>query len=101
VPKTAIFIAALMVLFGSNKVFLVLFGSIRCRMAKRSAKSKVKTFSMRLQQDDYRKLKALAEENKPKLTVQYVAEFAVLKLLERAETERLDLANPLSKNRPK
>ena len=70
-------------------------------MAKRGTKPKQKTFSIRLPEDDYRKLKALAEDRRPQLTVQYVVEYAVLQLLASAESGQLDLSNPLKTNRPK
>jgi hypothetical protein len=70
-------------------------------MAKRGTKPKQKTFSIRLPEDDYRKLKAIAEDRRPQLTVQYVVEYAVLRLLANAESGQLDLTNPLKTNRPK
>lgn len=65
-------------------------------MAKKSTKEKQKRFSVTLNQGDYRKLKALADRNRPKLTVQYLVEFAVLRLLE--SNAGSELGNPVRKN---
>ena len=59
-------------------------------MAKRS-------FTVRLDEEDYERLEALANNHRPTLTKQYVVQYAIRLLLERAEDPqlRLRLGDPL------
>lgn len=50
-----------------------------------------KSFTVRLELDDYERLKALAENHRPILTLQYVAEYAIQRILERADDPQLQL----------
>ena len=62
----------------------------------------MKRFSISVDEQDYRRLKALAQSRKPKLSLQYVVNFAIQELLRRADDPqlRLSLGDPLeSRNR--
>jgi len=58
-----------------------------------------------MEEQDYRQLKALAERSKPRLSLQYVVNFAIQELLRRADDPqlRLSLGDPLESRsqRPK
>ena len=63
----------------------------------------VKRFSISVEEQDYRQLKVLAESRKPRLSLQYVVNFAIQELLRRADDPQLRLAlgNPLeSRSQP-
>ncbi|MGH7719486.1 MAG: hypothetical protein ACREON_11665 [Gemmatimonadaceae bacterium] len=55
--------------------------------------TKKKRFSVSLDPEDYRRLKRLAAEHRPKLTLQYYVELAVKRLLEA--TDDRDALEPL------
>lgn len=57
----------------------------------------MKRFSISVEEQDYRRLKALAESNKPRLSLQYVVNFAIQELLRRTDDPQLclSLGDPL------
>lgn len=57
----------------------------------------VKRFTVSLEVEDYERLRALAEGHRPRLTLQYVIQYAVHLLLERAEDPQfvLRLGDPV------
>lgn len=57
----------------------------------------MKRFSISVDEQDYRRLRALAESSKPRLSLQYVINFAIQDFLRRADDPllRLSLGNPL------
>jgi len=57
----------------------------------------MKRFTISVEQDDYKRLKALAQSAKPRLSLQYVVNFAIQEFLHRAEDPQLDLSlgNPI------
>jgi hypothetical protein len=59
-----------------------------------------KRYSVSLEQEDYERLRRLADGHKPRLTMQYLTEYAVRLLLERAEDPqgRLELADPVRRS---
>lgn len=63
----------------------------------RHTEKAIKRFTVSLKQDDYERLRALADDHRPRLSLQYVVEYAVASLLDRAEDPQfiLDLGNPL------
>ena len=60
-------------------------------------KTDIKRFSVSLDEQDYKDLKALADNNKPYLSLQYVVQYAIQLFLERSKdsTFRAHLGNPL------
>ena len=64
-------------------------------------KPKLKRFSVSLELDDYKRLVKLAHEHQPRLSLQYVVEFAVQGLLKRAKDPQtiLELGDPLGAKR--
>lgn len=56
-----------------------------------------KRFSVSLEEEDHERVRALAKDHKPELTMSYVVEYAVRQFLERAEDPQLALRlrNPL------
>lgn len=62
---------------------------------------RTKRFSVTLDVRDYRRLKALADEHRPPLTLQYVVNYAIQDLLARtADVKSVDLGDPLQRDRP-
>lgn len=57
----------------------------------------MKRFTVSFEEDDYERLMSLAHDHKPKMSLGYVVQFAVRKLLESADDRqlRLELENPL------
>jgi hypothetical protein len=67
--------------------------------ARRSGEP-VKRFSVSLDLGDYERLVGIAEGHRPRLTLQYVVEYAILSFLEGAEDPQLDLRlQPLARRR--
>jgi hypothetical protein len=58
-------------------------------------------FTVSVSPEDYEKLKELADSHKPRLTLQYVVNYAIRLLLEQAEDPqlRLTLGNPTEPSR--
>ncbi len=50
-----------------------------------------KRFSISLDLDDYKRLRALAEAQRPRMNLSYVVAYAVRQLLEQAESGQLPL----------
>ena len=67
---------------------------------KRSSHMPKKRYSVSLELDDYERIKKLAVGQKPKLSIQYLTEYAIRLLLERAEDPQfhLELRDPLSRS---
>jgi hypothetical protein len=69
-------------------------------MTQRKAplRTKPKRFSVTLNEADYERLKMIAEAHRPKFTLQYVVNYSIQKLLERADDKQLylELGNPLN-----
>jgi hypothetical protein len=65
-------------------------------------RKKPKRFSVSLTPEDHAALEKIARKHKPPLSLQYVVNWAVQALLERAEDPQLylDLANPLENKKP-
>lgn len=59
-----------------------------------------KRYSVSIEIEDYERLKELAEGQKPRLTLQYLTEYAIRLLLERVEDPqfRLELRDPVSRS---
>ena len=55
-------------------------------------------FSVSLEEDDYERVRALAKDHKPPLSINYVVEYAVRQFLDKAEDPQLALRlrDPLS-----
>jgi len=80
-----------MVLFGDRIYFLM-------TQRKAPRRTRPKRFSVTLNEADYERLKKIAEGHRPKFTLQYVVNWSIQKLLERADDRQLylELGNPLS-----
>lgn len=50
-----------------------------------------KSFTVRLEPEDYDRLKALAERRRPVLSLQYLVEYAIQRVLDRADDPQLQL----------
>jgi hypothetical protein len=68
---------------------------------KAPRRTRPKRFSVTLTEADYKRLKLIADGHRPKITLQYVVNYSIQKLLERAEDKQLylELGNPLSKGK--
>lgn len=57
-----------------------------------------KRFSVSLEEEDHERVRALAKDHKPELSMNYVVEYAVREFLEKAENPQLALRlrDPLS-----
>ncbi len=57
-----------------------------------------KRFSITLDDEDYERLRSLAYDHRPQLSIQYVAHYAIRQLLERIEDPQLalQLRDPLT-----
>lgn len=53
--------------------------------------AKKRSFSVRLEPEDYRRLKNLAESRRPTLSLQYVVEYAIQQVLEKADDPQFQL----------
>lgn len=62
-------------------------------------RSKRRRFSVSLDSQDHDRLKRVARKQKPSLTLQYVAEYAIKQFLEKAEGPQFQL--PLGSPRPR
>jgi hypothetical protein len=60
-----------------------------------------KRFTVRLSQADYQKLVAIGDRHRPRLTRQYLVNWAIQRLLDRATDPQLDLelGDPLQKEK--
>lgn len=60
--------------------------------------SKNRRFSITLDEEDYERLRSLAYDHKPRLTMQYVAQYAIRQLLEKTADPQLalELRDPLT-----
>jgi len=60
-------------------------------------KIKPHRFTVSLEKEDYERLLALAEEQRPRLSVQYIAEYAICRLLDQADRLQIasQIGNPL------
>ena len=76
-------------------------GSIWCIMVKKRAQPLRRRFTTSLDADSYRRLRALADEHDPPLSLNYVMQYAVKLLLARAEDpqEVFDFADPTRRKR--
>jgi hypothetical protein len=65
-------------------------------MGSRSRKPKLKRFTISLKLEDYKSLVNLAHQHRPRLSLQYVVEFAIQCLLTKARDPQtsLQLGNP-------
>lgn len=74
--------------------------SIWCRLVRKSAQRTPPTrrFSVTLNEDDYERLRELAEKRRPALSLQYVTEYAVQLLLKLADEQDVaqTIGNPLA-----
>lgn len=63
----------------------------------RGGRRETKRFTVTVEADDYRRLKALAETHRPRLSLQYVVNFAIQRLLQQTEnrTGKDALGDPL------
>jgi hypothetical protein len=66
-------------------------------LRKNPKRTHPKRFSVTLNETDYERLKMIAEGHRPKFTLQYVVNYSIQKLLERADDKQLylELGNPL------
>lgn len=64
-------------------------------------RTRPKRFSVTLTEADYERLKLIAEGHRPRFTLQYVVNWSIQKLLERAEDKQLylELGNPLGSSK--
>lgn len=62
-------------------------------------RKKNKRFSVSLSEQDYRKLQRIADEHRPPFSLQYIVNWAIQGVLDRAEDPQLllELGNPLRK----
>jgi hypothetical protein len=60
-------------------------------------RTKNKRFSVSLSKVDYEKLQRIAKQHRPELTLQYLVNWSIQRLLDRAEDPQLylDLGNPV------
>lgn len=67
------------------------------RTRRHKATKRLKRYTVSLPEDDYLRLKGIAEKHRPELSLQYVTRFAIEQLLARADDPQLelDLRNPL------
>lgn len=56
-------------------------------VSKGKKRPEMKRFSITLEIDDYRKMKSIAENHKPRLSLQYVVQYAVKLFLESGKAE--------------
>ena len=77
---------------------VVRFGDTWCDMVTRTRK-KPKRFSISLSERDYKRLQRIADAHRPPLTLQYIVNWALQGILDRAEDPQLmlELGNPLAK----
>jgi len=59
----------------------------------------MKRFTISVEQEDYKRLKLLAQSAKPRLSLQYVVNFDIQEFLHRAEDPQLSLSlgNPIDR----
>ena len=57
-------------------------------MDKSKGRRKIKRFSITLDVDDYQALKKLAESHSPRLSLQYVVQYAIKRFLESGSGDR-------------
>ena len=62
-------------------------------------RKKAKRFSVSLSGEDYSRLKALADNHSPPLSLQFVTEFAIKRLLDDMEDPQLELKLIFTPNR--
>jgi hypothetical protein len=64
-------------------------------------RTKSKRFSVSVSEEDYLKLQKIAKKHKPALTLQYLVDWSIQRLLEDAENPQLslNLGSPLGKER--
>src|SRR5206468_2567748 len=82
----------------------VLLGVSWCSLVagrKRPRRASRKRFSLSLDEADYSRLRAIAKQHKPPLTLQYVVNYAIQRLLIEADDPqlRLELGSPLGRRR--
>jgi hypothetical protein len=77
---------------------MVPFGDNWCNLVTLMRK-KHKRFSVSLSERDYRKLQRIANGHRPPFTLQYIVNWAIQGVLDRAEDPQLllELGNPLPK----
>jgi len=65
---------------------------------KEPIRTRAKRFSVTMNEADYLRLKKIAEGHRPKFTLQYVVNWSIQKLLERADDKQLymELGNPFN-----
>lgn len=75
---------------------LVHNGDMSKKRLKRPA-APVKRFTITLDAQDYKRLVAIAEDHRPRLSLQYVVEYAIYSLLDQAQDPQFthQLGNPL------
>lgn len=80
--------------------YLVYFDALRCYLVRKQGSRGVATkrFSVTLSEHDYDEVRALAEQRRPALSVQYVIEYAVQMLLRAAKDPAFagTFGNPLA-----
>ena len=61
----------------------------------------MKRLTISVDDDDYQKLKSIAKQRKPKLSMQYVVEYAIQEFLSKADDARLTprVGNPIQNQR--
>ena len=64
-------------------------------------RKKHKRFTVSLSKPDYKRLQQIAKGHRPRFTLQYIVNWAIQGILERAEDPQfmLELGNPLAKKR--
>lgn len=62
-------------------------------------RKKSKRFTVSLSEQDYKRLAKIASAHRPPFTLQYVVDYGIQRLLERADDPQLllELGNPVSK----
>lgn len=77
---------------------LVRFGDIWCHLVTRKRK-KSKRFSVSLSEQDYNRLVKIANAHRPSFTLQYVVDWGIQRILDRAEDPQLmlELGSPVTK----
>lgn len=65
----------------------------------RRKKTKNKRFTVSLSEQDYKKLQDIASGQRPPLTLQYVVNWGIQRIIDRAEDPQLvlELGNPVAK----
>ena len=77
---------------------MVTFGAKGCNLVKQMGR-KTKRFSVSLSERDYRRLQRIANGHRPAFSLQYIVNWAIQGVLDRAEDPQLSLemGNPLRK----